>query len=160
MIRIGTRLPVWPADADHGLAGEAAAEVRAALRDHPLHHPKEITPEAREACERLVDHGVPVENQAVLMRRVNSSARIIKELSHRCLQMRVRPYYLHQMDVAEGLEHLRTPLRTGVEILEQLRGHTTGPPCRTWRSTCRAGGVKVTLQPELRGRARAGGDGV
>src|SRR5262249_61070810 len=63
-----------------------------------FNHPKEITAEARAACELLVDHGIPVENQAVLMRRVNSSARIIKELSHACLQMRVRPYYLHQMD--------------------------------------------------------------
>ena len=65
-----------------------------------FNHPKEITPEAREACERLIDHGVPVENQAVLMRRLNSDARIIKELNHACLKMRVRPYYLHQMDVA------------------------------------------------------------
>src|SRR5438445_540859 len=91
-----------------------------------FNHAKEITPEAREACARLVDHGIPVENQAVLMRRVNSSARAIKDLMQKCLTMRVRPYYLHQMDVAEGLEHLRTPLSRGVEILRELRGWTSG----------------------------------
>jgi lysine 2,3-aminomutase len=113
-----------------------------------FNHPKEITPEAAEACERLVDHGVPVENQAVLMRRLNSSARIIKELSHALLKIRVRPYYLHQMDVAEGLEHLRTPLRTGVEILEQLRGHTSGLAVPHLAVDLPGGGGKVTLQPD------------
>ena len=123
-----------------------------------FNHPKELTPEAREACERLVDHGVPVENQAVLMRRVNSDARIIKELNHALLRMRVRPYYLHQMDVAEGLEHLRTPHRApGSAILEQLRGHTTGLAVPHLAVDLPGGGGKVTLQPEYvveRARAR------
>jgi lysine 2,3-aminomutase len=113
-----------------------------------FNHPKEITPEARAACELLVDHGVPVENQAVLMRRVNSSARIIKELSHECLKMRVRPYYLHQMDVAFGLSHLRTPIAKGIEIIEALRGHTTGLAVPHLAVDLPGGGGKVTLQPE------------
>src|SRR5207244_10389521 len=124
IVRIGSRIPVClPMRVDDELA-------RALRRFAPLfvvthfNHAKEITPEAREACERLVDHGIPVENQAVLMRRVNSSARAIKDLMQKCLTMRVRPYYLHQMDVAEGLEHLRTPLSRGVEILRELRGWT------------------------------------
>ncbi|MGA9524776.1 MAG: lysine 2,3-aminomutase, partial [Myxococcaceae bacterium] len=109
---------------------------------------KEITPESRRACELLVDHGVPVENQAVLMRRINSDARIIKELSHECLKMRVRPYYLHQMDVAEGLEHLRTPIEKGVEIIQALRGHTSGLAVPHLAVDLPGGGGKVTLQPD------------
>src|SRR5438067_10632846 len=125
IVRIGTRIPVClPMRVDDTLA-------RALRRFAPLfvvthfNHAKEITPEARAACEMLVDHGVPVENQAVLMRRVNSSVQSIKDLMQKCLTMRVRPYYLHQMDVAEGLEHLRTPLSQGVAILQGLRGWTS-----------------------------------
>jgi lysine 2,3-aminomutase len=148
MIRIGTRVPVT-------LPMRVTEELAVLLRRHaPLfvvthfNHPKELTPEARAACERLVDHGVPVENQTVLMRRVNSDARIIKELNHALLRARVRPYYLHQMDVAEGLEHLRTPLAAGVAILEQLRGHTTGLAVPHLAVDLPGGGGKVTLQPE------------
>jgi lysine 2,3-aminomutase len=147
MIRVGTRVPVClPMRIDEGLA-------RLLRRFTPLYvvthfnHPKEITADARAACELLVDHGIPVENQAVLMRRVNSSARIIKELSHACLKMRVRPYYLHQMDLAEGLEHLRTPIAKGIEILEALRGHTSGLAVPHFAVDLPGGGGKVTLQP-------------
>jgi lysine 2,3-aminomutase len=121
-----------------------------------FNHPKEITPEAREACERLVDHGVPVENQAVLMRRLNSDARIIRELSHALLRLRVRPYYLHQMDVAEGLEHFRTPLQKGIDIVGALRGHTTGLAVPHFAVDLPGGGGKVTLQPEYAVERRAG----
>src|SRR5262249_60405725 len=121
MIRIGTRVPVT-------LPMRVTEELARLLRRHaPLfvvthfNHPKELTPEAREACELLVDHGVPVENQSVLMRRVNSDARILKELNHALLRSRVRPYYLHQIDVAEGPEPLRTPTPAGLAILAPLR---------------------------------------
>jgi lysine 2,3-aminomutase len=148
MIRIGTRMPVT-------LPMRVTPELAKLLRRYaPLfivthfNHPKEITPEARAACELLVDNGVPVENQSVLMRRLNSDARIIKELNHACLKMRVRPYYLHQMDVAEGCEHLRTPIEKGVEILNQLRGFTTGLAVPHLAVDLPGGGGKVTLQPE------------
>lgn len=148
MIRIGTRMPV-------SLPMRVTPALAKLLRRHaPLfvvthfNHPKEITAEARAACELLVDHGVPVENQTVLMRRVNSSARIIKELNHACLTMRVRPYYLHQMDVAQGCEHLRTPLAKGVEIVEALRGWTTGLAVPHLAVDLPGGGGKVTLQPD------------
>jgi lysine 2,3-aminomutase len=148
MIRIGTRVPVC-------LPMRVTEDFARMLRKHaPLfvvthfNHPKEITPAAREACERLVDHGVPVENQAVLMRRLNSDPRIIKELNHACLKMRVRPYYLHQLDLAEGLEHLRTPLQKGLDILEALRGHTTGLAVPHLAVDLPGGGGKVTIQPE------------
>ncbi|TMA32818.1 MAG: lysine 2,3-aminomutase, partial [Deltaproteobacteria bacterium] len=155
IIRIGTRIPVClPMRVDDQLA-------RALRRFAPLfvvthfNHAKEITPEAREACERLVDAGVPVENQAVLMRRLNSSVTAIKDLMQKCLRMRVRPYYLHQMDVAEGLEHLRTPLRAGVEILEGLRGWTSGLAVPHLAVDLPGGGGKVTLQPEYVAERRA-----
>ncbi len=148
MLRIGTRVPVT-------LPMRVTEELAVMLRRHaPLfavthfNHPKELTAEARAACERLVDHGVPVENQSVLLRRVNSDARIIRELNHALLRSRVRPYYLHQMDVAEGLEHLRTPLAAGVAILEQLRGHTTGLAVPHLAVDLPGGGGKVTLQPD------------
>lgn len=113
-----------------------------------FNHPKEVTSEARRACELLVDHGIPVENQAVLLRRVNSSARIVRELMHACLRMRVRPYYLHQVDLGQGLEHLRTPTRAGVEILQALRGHTSGLAVPHFAVDLPGGGGKVTLQPD------------
>jgi len=148
MLRIGTRVPVTlPMRVTEELAGLLRRHAPLFVVTH-FNHPKELTAEARAACERLVDHGVPVENQSVLMRRVNSSARILKELNHALLRARVRPYYLHQMDVAEGLEHLRTPLSTGVAILEQLRGHTTGLAVPHLAVDLPGGGGKVTLQPE------------
>ena len=147
MIRIGTRIPVClPMRIDEALAKLLRRFAPLYVVTH-FNHPKEITPEARAACELLVDHGVPVENQAVLMRRINSSARIIRELSHACLRMRVRPYYLHQMDVAQGLEHLRTPISKGLEIIEALRGHTTGLAVPHLAVDLPGGGGKVTLQP-------------
>ena len=148
IIRIGTRIPVClPMRVDEELA-------RALRRFAPLfvvthfNHSKEITREAQAACELLVDHGVPVENQAVLMRRLNSSARAIKDLMQRCLRMRVRPYYLHQMDLAEGLEHLRTPIEKGVQILRELRGFTSGLAVPHLAVDLPGGGGKVTLQPD------------
>ena len=146
MIRIGTRVPVCnPFRVDEALA-RALRESEVVVVTH-FNHPKEITAEAREACERLIDHGVPVENQAVLLRRLNSSARVIKDLNHRCLRIRVRPYYLHQGDVAQGLEHLRTPIAKGIEIIEALRGHTTGMAVPHLAVDLPDGGGKVTLQP-------------
>lgn len=146
MIRIGTRVPVCnPFRIDDELA-KTIRSAEAFVVTH-FNHPREITAEAKEACERLIDHGVPVENQAVLLRRLNSSARTIKDLNHRCLRMRVRPYYLHQGDVAQGLEHLRTPISKGIEIIEQLRGHTSGLAVPHLAVDLPDGGGKVTLQP-------------
>ncbi len=147
IVRLATRAPVT---CPMRVTEELARLLRSAK---PLfavthfNHPKECTPEAQEACERLVDHGVPVENQTVLLRRVNSSARTIADLNHRLLSWRVRPYYLHQGDVAEGTAHLRTPLACGVEILEQLRGHTSGLAVPHLAVDLPGGGGKVTLQP-------------
>jgi len=147
IIRIGTRIPVClPMRVDDELARMLRRYAPLFVVTH-FNHAKEITQEARAACELLVDHGVPVENQAVLMRRVNSSLPAIRDLMQKCLTMRVRPYYLHQMDVAEGLEHLRTPIAKGVEILRGLRGFTSGLAVPHLAVDLPDGGGKVTLQP-------------
>lgn len=126
IIRIGTRVPVvLPMRIDDALC----AMLR---RYHPLfvnthfNHPKELTPLARAACERLADAGIPIGNQTVLLRGVNSSARVLRKLFTELLRCRVRPYYLFQGDVAEGTGHLRTSVETGIELMEQLRGHISG----------------------------------
>ena len=148
IVRIGTRIPVClPMRVDDELATTLRRFAPLYVVTH-FNHAKEITAEAQSACERLVDRGVPVENQAVLMRRLNSSTRAIKDLMQRCLRMRVRPYYLHQMDVAEGLEHLRTPIEKGVEILRGLRGFTSGLAVPHLAVDLPGGGGKVTLQPD------------
>jgi lysine 2,3-aminomutase len=126
IIRIGTRVPVC-------LPMRVDAELTSMLRRyHPLYvnthfnHPKELTAEARRACEALVDAGIPVGNQAVLLRGVNSSARILEELFRGLLRVRVKPYYLFQGDPVSGTDHLRTPVAAGIAIVEQLRGRVTG----------------------------------
>jgi lysine 2,3-aminomutase len=148
MVRIGTRVPVvLPMRVDDGLARLLRSFAPLFVVTH-FNHPKEVTPEAGAACERLVDHGVPVENQSVLMRRLNSSARVLTDLSHRLLEHRVRPYYLHQMDVARGLEHLRTPVQAGIDIVDRMRGWTTGLAVPHLAVDLPGGGGKVTLNPE------------
>lgn len=147
LIRIGTRVPVCnPFRVDEALAKALrASEVFVVTH---FNHPKELTAEAKEACERLIDHGVPVENQTVLLRRLNSETRVIRELNHRLLRVRVRPYYLHQGDVAQGLDHLRTPVAKGIEILRELRGHTSGLAVPHLAVDLPDGGGKVTIQPD------------
>jgi lysine 2,3-aminomutase len=126
IIRIGTRVPVvLPMRVDD----ELVAMLR---RYHPLYvnthfnHPKELTPLARAACEKLADAGIPLGNQTVLLRGINSSARVLRKLFTELLRCRVRPYYLFQGDVAEGTGHLRTTVETGIALMEQLRGHISG----------------------------------
>jgi lysine 2,3-aminomutase len=126
IVRIGTRVPVvLPMRIDDALCAMLK-------RYHPLfvnthfNHPKELTPLARSACERLADAGIPIGNQTVLLRGVNSSARVLRKLFTELLRARVRPYYLFQGDVAEGTGHLRTSVETGIALMEQLRGHISG----------------------------------
>ncbi len=148
IVRLATRAPVvCPMRIDADLARLLRRHAPLFVVTH-FNHPKECTDEARVACETLVDAGVPVENQTVLLRGVNSSARILKDLFERLLEWRVRPYYLHQGDLAEGTGHLRTPLEAGVAILEALRGRTSGLAIPHLAVDLPGGGGKVTLQPE------------
>jgi lysine 2,3-aminomutase len=157
ILRLATRAPVTcPMRVDDALA-RLLRSVKPLFVVTHFNHPKECTPEAQEACERLVDHGVPVENQSVLLRRVNSSARTLADLNERLLSWRVRPYYLHQGDLAQGTGHLRTPLSAGIEILAAMRGRTSGLAIPHLAVDLPGGGGKVTLQPEWRvGRGPGG----
>ena len=147
-IRIGTRLPVvCPMRID----AELCAELK---KHHPLfvnthfNHVKELTPEARAACERLVDAGVPVGNQTVLLRGVNSSVRALRALMRGLLRSRVKPYYLFQGDTVVGTDHLRTPVGTGVEIMEHLRGRVTGMAIPHLVIDAPGGGGKIPIGPD------------
>ena len=145
ILRLATRAPVVnPMRVTDGLAAFLRRLAPLFVVTH-FNHPKECTDEARAACERLVDRGVPVENQTVLLRRVNSTPRTIADLNQRLLAWRVRPYYLHQGDLAEGTAHLRTPLATGLgDPRAAARPHQRAWRCPTSPWTC----------PEARGRSR------
>jgi lysine 2,3-aminomutase len=150
ILRLATRAPVTcPMRVTDALATTLRRFAPLFVITH-FNHPRECTPEAREACERLVNHGVPVENQSVLLRGVNSSARILIDLNQRLLTFRVRPYYLHQGDLAAGTAHLRTRLGAGVAILEQMRGRTSGLAVPHLAVDLPGGLGKVTLSPDYR----------
>ncbi len=110
-------------------------------------HPDECTPEAAQACNRLADSGVPLGSQTVLLKGVNDDVEVMKSLSHKLLMMRVRPYYIYQCDPISGSSHFRTSVSKGLEIIEGLRGHTTGYAVPTYVIDAPGGGGKIPLQP-------------
>ena len=110
-------------------------------------HPDECTPEATQACNRLADSGVPLGSQTVLLKGVNDDVEVMKSLCHKLLMMRVRPYYIYQCDPISGSSHFRTSVRKGLEIIEGLRGHTTGYAVPTYVIDAPGGGGKIPLQP-------------
>lgn len=147
IIRIGTRAPVV-------LPQRITPELVKMLKKyHPIwlnthfNHPNEITMESRRACERLVNAGIPVGNQTVLLRGVNDCPHIMRELMQGMLKMRVRPYYIYQCDLSQGIEHFRTPVSKGIEIIESLRGHTSGMAVPTFVVDAPGGGGKIPVMP-------------
>jgi lysine 2,3-aminomutase len=147
-IRIGSRIPVF-------LPQRITAGLCEVLRKHgpvwlSLHvnHPREATQELKDACERLAFAGVPLGNQSVLLRGVNDDAEVMQALVHRLLRMRVRPYYLYQMDLITGGSHFKVDVRKGIEIIQALRGHTTGYAVPQYVIDAPGGGGKVPVNPE------------
>ncbi len=112
-----------------------------------FNHPYELTPAAREACSRIVDAGLPMMNQSVLLRKINSSPYVMKKLTHELLKARVKPYYIYQCDLAVGIEHFRTPIGNGLRIMEYLRGHTSGIALPTLVVDAPGGGGKIPIMP-------------
>lgn len=112
-----------------------------------FNHPKECTAEALDACRKLADAGCVMGNQMVLLKGVNDDYRIVKELNHRLLLMRVRPYYIYQCDLSQGISHFRTSIETGLAIMEKLRGHTSGLAVPTYVVDAPGGGGKIPLLP-------------
>ena len=146
-VRIGTRVPIF-------LPQRITPELCAILKKHhPLfmsvhvNHPRELTTEVRDALARLADHGVPLGNQSVLLRGVNDSLSVMKSLVQKLLRCRVRPYYLYQCDLIQGSAHLRAPVAKGIEIIEGLRGHTTGYAVPQYVIDAPGGGGKVPVNP-------------
>lgn len=113
-----------------------------------FNHPKECTQEAFDACARIADAGCLIHNQMVLLKGVNDDPKTVKELNHRLLMMRVRPYYIYQCDLSQGISHFRTPIEVGLEILENLRGWTSGMAVPYFVVDAPGGGGKIPLLPE------------
>jgi len=112
-----------------------------------FNHPREITASSRAALRMLADVGIPIGNQSVLLAGVNDCPRIIRVLVHKLVQNRVRPYYLYQCDLSEGLSHFRTPVGKGIEIIESLIGHTSGFAVPTYVIDAPGGGGKIPIMP-------------
>jgi lysine 2,3-aminomutase len=112
-----------------------------------FNHPKECTKEAFDACARLADAGCIINNQMVLLKGINDKAEIVKELNHKLLMMRVRPYYIFQCDQSQGISHFRTPIETGLEIIKKLRGWTSGMAVPHFVVDAPGGGGKIPLLP-------------
>ncbi|MBI4283669.1 MAG: KamA family radical SAM protein [Chloroflexi bacterium] len=147
IIRIGTRFPVvLPQRIDAELCAMLSKYGPIWLNTH-FNHPHEITPEAAEACDRLIRSGVPVNNQSVLLRGVNDSVETQMQLCQGLLKIKVRPYYLFQCDEVQGTEHLRTPVEVGTKIIKGMRGHIAGLAIPTFVVDLPQGGGKVPLQP-------------
>ncbi|MGI6712112.1 MAG: lysine 2,3-aminomutase [Bacillota bacterium] len=148
IIRFGTRTPVV-------LPQRITLELCSMLKKyHPIwinthfNHPKEITDESIAACEQLINSGIPMGNQTVLLKGVNDCPYIMKKLMHQLVKMRVRPYYIYQCDLSEGLEHFRTSIAKGIEIIELLRGHTSGLAVPTYVVDAPGGGGKIPVGPQ------------
>ncbi len=148
IIRIGSRAPVV-------MPQRITPELCKMLKKyHPLYlnthfnHPREITAASKIACERLADAGLVMGNQSVLLRGVNDCPHIMHDLIKQLLKMRVRPYYLYQCDMSEGIGHFRTGVGRGIEILESLRGHTSGLGVPTFVIDAPGGGGKIPVNPQ------------
>ncbi|MFL7890799.1 MAG: lysine 2,3-aminomutase [Anaerolineales bacterium] len=147
IVRIGSRVPIF-------LPMRITNELTDILQQyHPLwlnmhvNHPNEITAELAEACDRLSRAGIPLGNQTVLLAGVNDNVHIQRQLVHDLVRIRVRPYYLYQCDLVEGAGHFRTPVAKGIEIIEGLRGHTSGFAVPVFIVDAPGGGGKIPVGP-------------
>jgi lysine 2,3-aminomutase len=112
-----------------------------------FNHPTECTAEAYEACVKISDAGIPINNQMVLMKGINDDPQVVKRLNHLLLMMRVRPYYIFQCDMSQGISHFRTPIEVGINIIEHLRGHTSGMAVPHFVIDAPGGGGKIPILP-------------
>lgn len=148
IVRIGSRTPVV---CPQRITPELCDMLK---KYHPIwlnthfNHPNEFTPEAEQALARLANAGIPLGNQTVLLRGVNDCVHVMKKLMHELVRNRVRPYYIYQCDLSMGLEHFRTPVSKGIEIIENLRGHTSGYAVPTFVVDAPGGGGKTPVMPQ------------
>ncbi len=148
IVRIGSRTPVV---CPQRITPELCEMLK---KYHPIwlnthfNHPNEFTPDAEQALARLANAGIPLGNQTVLLRGVNDCVHVMKKLMHELVRNRVRPYYIYQCDLSMGLEHFRTPVSKGIEIIENLRGHTSGYAVPTFVVDAPGGGGKTPVMPQ------------
>jgi len=147
IIRIGSRVPVVCPQRITPKLVEMLKQYHPIWLNTHFNHPDEITIESAAACERLANAGIPLGNQSVLLRGVNDCVNIMKRLVHKLVKIRVRPYYIYQCDLSMGLEHFRTPVSKGIEIIEGLRGHTSGYAVPTFVVDAPGGGGKTPVMP-------------
>ncbi|GIK57794.1 MAG: lysine 2,3-aminomutase [Chloroflexi bacterium] len=147
IIRIGSRVPVFLPQRVTDEFCEMLAKYHPLWMNIHVNHPKEITPELAAACDRLSRAGVPLGNQSVLLAGVNDSIHIQRQLVHELVKIRVRPYYLYQCDLVKGAGHFRTSVSKGIEIIEGLRGHTSGYAVPTYVVDAPGGGGKIPVMP-------------
>ena len=147
-IRIGSRIPVFLPQRITPQLCEIFKTYGPIWMSIHVNHPKECTDELRQATERLSFAGVPLGNQSVLLKGVNDDAEVMQALVHRLLRMRVRPYYLYQMDLITGGSHFKVDVRKGLEIIRSLRGHTTGYAVPQYVIDAPGGGGKVPINPD------------
>ncbi|WKY43686.1 lysine 2,3-aminomutase [Eubacteriaceae bacterium ES2] len=147
VIRIGTRVPVvLPFRITDGLIHVLKKYDNLWINTH-YNHPKELTKISKMSLKKMVQAGIPLGNQSVLLRDINDCPMIMKKLVHQLVANRVRPYYLYQCDLSEGLEHFRTDIGKGIEIMESLRGHTSGFAIPTYVVDAPGGGGKIPIMP-------------
>ncbi len=148
IVRLGSRTPVvMPQRITDNLVNMLKKYHPIWLNTH-FNHPKEMTPEAIAACAKLADAGIPLGNQSVLLRGVNDTPDVMRELVHVLVANRVRPYYIYQCDLSLGIEHFRTKVSKGIELIECLRGHTSGFCVPTFVVDAPGGGGKTPVMPQ------------
>jgi lysine 2,3-aminomutase len=148
IIRIGTRVPVTVPQRINRELTEVLRKYHPVFMSIHFNHPKEISEETKKACVMLADAGIPLGSQTVLLKGINDKPAVMTKLFHDLLKIRVRPYYLYQCDLANGTEHFRTSLSTGLKIIEALRGYTTGYAVPTFVIDAPGGGGKVPVSPD------------
>ncbi len=148
LIRIGSRTPVVLPQRITPELCEMLKKYQPIWVNTHFNHPNEFTPESRAACARLVDSGIPVGNQSVLLRGVNDCVHVMRKLVNGLIWMRVKPYYIYQCDLSRGISHFRTSVSKGIEIIEGLRGHTSGLCVPTFVVDAPAGGGKIPVMPD------------
>ncbi len=147
IVRLGTRLPVvLPQRITEGLLAVLKKYKFVWLNTH-YNHPNELGEDARQALAKLSEAGIPLGNQSVLLKGINDNVDVMKALVHKLVKNRVRPYYIYQCDLSEGIGHFRTPVAKGIEIIESLRGHTSGLCIPTYVVDAPGGGGKIPVMP-------------
>lgn len=147
IIRIGSRVPVVMPQRITPNFVEMLKKYHPIWLNTHFNHPREITPESKKACEMLANSGIPLGNQTVLLRGINDCLHVMKKLMHELVKIRVRPYYIYQCDLSMGIEHFRTKVAKGIEIIEGLRGHTSGFAVPTFVIDAPGGGGKIPVMP-------------